>query len=346
MASTDKARVLLVGAGGVGAMACYALESGGGAEVTAVLRSNYDVVEREGFSIDSIEHGKGIKGFRPSKIRKSVPNVTDEDLPPFDYIVVTTKNILDVRPNVLDLIEAAVTPGVSAIVLLQNGLNIELPIIERFPDNTVLSGVSIISASEPEKGHIVHEFTDTSKVGPFPSLKVPSSESVAAAKWFVELYNRCGRVNCQFDEDVSFTRWRKLVYNSSFNSVSAILNMGVVRMRMTRHVVDDLIKPIMAEIFATAKAAGVTLPEGLDMQMIRLDPPDEDFLPSMGQDAAKGNYMEVEVIVGAPLREAERLGVATPTLKTIYGLLRGLQVKAKERKGAWKAEFEEDNPYY
>ncbi len=58
-------------------------------------------------------------------------------------------------------------------------------------------------------------------------------------------------------------------------------------MRMTQHIIDDLIKPIMLEIIVTAKAAGVTLPEGIEMDMIRLDPPDEDFLPSMGQDAAK-----------------------------------------------------------
>ena len=55
--------------------------------------------------------------------------------------------------------------------------------------------------------------------------------------------------------------------------------------------------------------------------------------------------MELETIVGEPLREAERLGVPTPHLRTIYGLLRGLQVKTKERKGALKAEFKEGNPY-
>ena len=56
---------------------------------------------------------------------------------------------------------------------------------------------------------------------------------------------------------------------------------------MTRHVIDDLILPIMLEIKAVASAAGVQLPEGIEDLQIRLDPPDEDFLPSMGQDAAK-----------------------------------------------------------
>jgi ketopantoate reductase len=62
-----KANVLLVGCGGVGTMGAYALETGGLAAVSAVLRSNYETVMEKGFSIDSIEHGNGIKGFKPSQ---------------------------------------------------------------------------------------------------------------------------------------------------------------------------------------------------------------------------------------------------------------------------------------
>lgn len=62
----SKANVLLVGSGGVGTMGAYALETGGQAEVTAILRSNYEAVQRQGFSIDSIEHGNGIEGWKPT----------------------------------------------------------------------------------------------------------------------------------------------------------------------------------------------------------------------------------------------------------------------------------------
>lgn len=47
----------------------------------------------------------------------------------------------------------------------------------------------------------------------------------------------------------------------------------------------------------------------------------------------KGNYIEFENIVGEPLREAERLGVPTPTLRVVYGLLKGIQWKVREAKG-------------
>ena len=286
MSSKEKARVLLVGGGGVGAMACYALESGRRAEVTVVLRSNFEAVQRNGFQIDSIEHGNGITGFRTTHIVNRVPNVVQEGLQPYNYIIVSTKNIPDVRPNVLDVIEPAITSE-ATIVLLQNGLNIEKPIIERYPSNVVLSGVSIISASEPSHGVIKHEFTDSAKIGVFPAVKGDREMSETRARRLVDIYNACGKVNWEYDDDVAFTRWRKLMYNASYNSVSAILGMGVVRMRMTQHIIDELIRPAMLEIRAAAKAAGIDLPDGLEDFLICLDPTDEDFLPSMGQDAAK-----------------------------------------------------------
>lgn len=63
--SEAKANVLLVGSGGVGTMAAYALEKGGKASVTAVLRSNYKVVNEKGFDINSIQHGEA-RSWKPS----------------------------------------------------------------------------------------------------------------------------------------------------------------------------------------------------------------------------------------------------------------------------------------
>ncbi|KAF2767801.1 putative 2-dehydropantoate 2-reductase [Teratosphaeria nubilosa] len=345
MGSASKTRILLIGSGAVGTMAAYALEAGGQAEVTAVLRSNFDVVTRQGFSIDSIDHGRGITGFRPSHIRKTIPHVTEEHLPPFEYVFVSTKNVPDVHPNVLDIIAPAVTPGHSSIVLFQNGLNLEKPIIEHFPDNVVLSGISLIGANETSHGHIKHDEPDVNKIGPFPNQSVPAEQAEASAKDFVNIYSACGKVDCQYDDDVAFTRWRKLVYNSSYNVVAAIIGMDVIRMRMSRIVIDDLVLPAMKEIRATAKAAGVDLPEGLEQKFITIDSHEGWFMPSMGQDMLKGNFVEMENIVGEPVREAERLGVQTPVLKTCYGILRGLQLRTKEARGLWKPEFEKDNPY-
>jgi ketopantoate reductase len=61
-----KKLVLLIGCGGVGTIAALNLETGGRAEVHAVLRSNFEKVTELGFCIQSCDHGE-IKGWRPSK---------------------------------------------------------------------------------------------------------------------------------------------------------------------------------------------------------------------------------------------------------------------------------------
>ena len=61
-----KRSVLLIGGGAVGTIAAINLELGGLAAVTAVLRSNYTVVSKRGFKIESVDHGS-LDGWRPTK---------------------------------------------------------------------------------------------------------------------------------------------------------------------------------------------------------------------------------------------------------------------------------------
>lgn len=280
-----------------------------------------------------------------SQVRKTVPDVAKENLPPFDYILVTTKNVPDVSPTVADIIEPAVTTGKTAIVLSQNGLNIEKPIVTRFPKNIIISSVSTIGCTERSHGDILHDDTDEQKIGPFNNPEVPQELAEAAARRYMEIYDPAGKLALTFEPNVLKTRWRKLVYNASFNTVATVLQMDTSRMRMSRFVVDELLKPIMGEIITAANAAGCDLDPDLPNTVIYNDGLYDYFHPSMMQDIEKGNYFELEVICGEPLREAEALGVPTPTLKVIYSLLKGLQLKTKEAKGEWKPRFTDDNPY-
>ena len=50
--------------------------------------------------------------------------------------------------------------------------------------------------------------------------------------------------------------------------------------------------------------------------------------------------------MGEPLREAERLGVPTPTLRVVYGLLKGLQWKVREAKGLVQVPLKSDGLKY
>ncbi|KAF8862387.1 putative 2-dehydropantoate 2-reductase family protein [Acephala macrosclerotiorum] len=331
---SSKASVLLVGGGAVGIMVAYNLEVGGMAEVTAVLRSNYSAARQHGFTIKSIQHGF-VKGWKPSKLINSVP--VAKDGPPFDFIVVTTKNIADVHPTAAKLIDDAVTSFHTTIVLVQNGLNIEKDFVRMFPENPVISGVSLIAATETQPGHVTHDSPDVLTVGEFdhpcPHPSMSKEESISAAKKFVELYKASGKVECVYNQDVRFVRWKKLVYNACYNSICAITGTDTSRLRLYEFPIDKLVRPLMLEIVAIAKAAGRQLPESIVEDTIKSQPIQTFFRPSMQQDIEKGNLTEFENIVGEPLREAEKLGVPAPFLKVAYEILRVLQQKRKESLG-------------
>lgn len=228
---------------------------------------------------------------------KSIPDVSAENLKPFDFVVVATKNIPDVKPTVVDIISPAITPNHTVIVLVQNGLNIELPLLAAFPNNAVLSGVSLIGVTELSHGVVRHDDHDILKIGAYDNPNIPKEQSTAAAKAFVEIYNACGVVDCQYDEDVNFTRWRKLLYNSSFNSVGTILRMDTPRMRMFQHVTDNLIKPAMKEIQAIADKKGIKLEDEVIEMLIRVDPIDTEFKPSMCQDIEKVSSLKATILL-------------------------------------------------
>ncbi|QMW39187.1 hypothetical protein G4B11_002467 [Aspergillus flavus] len=140
-------------------------------------------------------------------------------------------------------------------------------------------------------------------------------------------------------------RWRKHAYKSPFNAVPTVLQMDTSRIRMCQNVVEELVIPIILEIRAAAAAEGITLQVDLVDAVMTQDGAESFFKPSMLQDYEKGNLMEIENLVGEPLREGEALGVSMPTLRLIYNLVKGLQVKTVEEKGLWEARYQPDNAY-
>lgn len=210
-----------------------------------------------------------------------------ENLSPFDFVVVTTKNIPDIKPALEDTIRSAVTPSHTVIVLAQNGLHIERPIVQAFPQNPVVSAISLVGADQISPGRILHREPDISVVGPFWNPNIDMSRSENAAQRFVEIYGAAGGVDCTYNPDTDFCRWRKLLYNTAYNSVAAILGLDVTRMRVSEHVIDNLIRPLMGEVRAAARSVGVDLPPELGETFITIDSFESFFKPSMYQDVEK-----------------------------------------------------------
>ncbi|KAK5130881.1 hypothetical protein LTR08_001602 [Meristemomyces frigidus] len=328
---SDKRSILLVGGGSVGAISALNLDIGHRAAVTIVCRSNFEAVQKHGYSIESCDHGS-LRHWKPSGgVMNEVPHAGAGKV--FDFVVCVTKNVADAPPSVSDLIKPAVTEGRTVIVLVQNGLNIERPLLAAFSQNVVLSGVSLIGANEPKHGFVQQDFPDTLYVGPFRNPNLDPDDEERAAKEFVGIYSAGGKTQCSYSADVGWTRWRKLVYNACLNPICAITGLDTGRIRLAEGAVEGLVRPAMMEIVAAAKASGYDLPSTVANDMIEMDPLDMYLPPSMLSDVRKGNLIEYENILGEPLREGKKLGVPMPTLNVLYFLCQAIQWKNKELRG-------------
>lgn len=307
-------RVLIVGTGAIGGFYGGKLAQAG-ASVSALCRSDYEFVKSKGITVTST---LGDFHFTPEKVIRDLR----EYGPPPDYILVGLKVLPEI--DTVEIIKEVVGPE-TAIVLLQNGVEIEEPVARAFPDNEIISGLAFICVTRTSPGHIDHTDFGRLVIGRFPAGKSAKTEELAT------LFNDSGVV-CDLSEDVVTARWRKLVWNAPFNPIS-VLGGGVDTKTMVENPESlELARKVMEEVCLIAEAAGHPLPEEVVQQNIDGTRAMAPYKSSMLVDFEAARPMEVEAILGIGLRVAKRHGVSAPHMESLYGLLKLVDSKIRKEK--------------
>lgn len=231
-----------------------------------------------------------------------------------------------------------ITPGKTSIALLQNGLAIEAPFAAAFPNTPILSSVSMVGSRLTNSTSVFHQKADVSNIGAhFHHADDTFARATQhdAAALFVDVYNAGladakpkTNARCLLVDDIVGARWAKLLWNASFNTLCTVLRISVGEL-ISGPGRDTLLEPAMREIAAIATAAGHgdAVAEDMIQEKLHDSPPTSTLRPSMLVDLENGRLLELEVILGAPLRVALEKGVSTPVLTQIYELLKQVQWK-------------------
>ncbi len=296
-------KILLFGTGAVGSLYGGKL-SQAGASVSAVCRSDYDVVKDRGIYIKSIY---GDFHFRPETVIRKASEYRDNP----DYIIVTTKVLPEI--DVPSMIMDAVKPSTS-IVLLQNGIDIERGIAGAFPNNEIISALAFVCVSRKGFGDVEHQDYGRIVLGTYPS---GVSEKV---KILAGLFNVSG-IPVETAEDVIEARWRKLLWNAPFNPLSVIGGCVDTKQILSNTLTEALAENIMHEVFELSVADG----HPVAVELIRKNIEDTyrmiPYKTSMLLDYESGRPMEVEAILGNAVRIADKYGKKIPYIRSIYAIL-------------------------
>ncbi|RYC57492.1 hypothetical protein CHU98_g8705 [Xylaria longipes] len=286
--------------------------------LTVVARSNYDAVKSNGLIVSSENHGDHT--VTPYKVVKTPAEAQCT----FDYIVCAHKAID--QASVPKQLVPAVDEKKTTIVIIQNGVGNEEPFRQAFPGASILSCVTWVGARQTEPGIIAHTKSEDMQIGLFPNSTVDEALEKQRLEKFTSLLTQ-GKTVFQVVPNIQVQRWEKVVWNAAWNSLTTLTMLDTHSWLKSSPGATPLTQRLMHEVINVAQKCEVPVEHSLVDRLIDKILSMPGIGSSMQVDAKNGRPMEVEIILGYPVRKGKELGLDIPTLETLYIILTGMNQK-------------------
>lgn len=311
-------RYAVLGAGAIGGYYGAKLQKAG-FEVHFLLRSDYAHVQRHGLSVHSVDGNFSLPQVHVHQ--------TPATIPVCDVVIVALKTTAN------HLLGSLLPPWLrqaGLLITLQNGLGVEPQLAQLLPpDRPILGGLCFICSHKAGPGTVHHLDYGAVSLGAYgegyaPQGITPAMEAVAAD---------CKQAGIAVDltTDLHQSRWKKLVWNIPFNSLSVILSANteeMVSVPETRQLAEDLMK----EVQQAAASQNVDIHDSELHRMISSTMRMKPYLTSMKRDHDHHRPLEIDAIVGYPLSLAHQQGLALPKTTMLMQQLRYLNQRNVEQR--------------
>ncbi|MBL1068030.1 ketopantoate reductase family protein [Streptomyces sp. 7-21] len=297
-------RIAVIGAGGVGGYFGARLRAGGN-DVTFVARgAHLAAMRRSGLLV------RGPLGEIRTPPGCAVGDPAD--LGPTDLVLVAVKlwDTEEVAARLRPLTEQG-----AYVLSLQNGVHKDDILRRHLPAASVLGGTCFVSAVIEEPGVVGYRGTlGRLAFGPYE----PGQEDIAR-----RLLDACRAAGVEADlsADVRRVIWEKFVFLVGLSGATASVRqpIGVI---LAHDRTRALLRDLMAETAAVARASGVGLDEGFaDRQLAFCDTLPSGMTSSLHQDLQRGNRLELPWLSGGVADLAGPLGIPVPRNRAVADIL-------------------------
>jgi 2-dehydropantoate 2-reductase len=298
-------KILVMGAGAVGAFYGARLQQGGEDVVLCARGENLRALREKGLEINSFK----------GDVKVAV-KATDNprEFAPYDLILFAVKSY-DTEASARQL-EGCLSPD-GILMTIQNGVENEEILCRFFPREAVMGGNSRVGAELVAPGKILHTAIGVIEFGELDGRETPRAKRLA------ETFKRAG-IFGELTADLKTIRWYKLMGNVSTNSVSALTRTTLGQMLEDSEGY-NLVRTLMLETLAVGRAEGAKVTDDrvdLQLQQIQKNLNAYAIKTSTLQDLEKGKRLEYDAISGAVVRAAKRHGMRVPATETVYTLLK------------------------
>lgn len=203
----------------------------------------------------------------------------------------------------------------ATIVSFQNGVQKDEVLRRHLPAESLLGGVSYISAQIGEPGLIRHN-------GTLARLQFGEFDGSRSARGLA-LMEACeaAGVSADLSDRIEQRIWEKFVFLASFSGVTSTIRQTIGPIRENPRTRAFLLD-VMAEIVAVARAAGVPLAADFAQDRLAMcDSLPASMAASTYYDLERGNRLETPWLNGAVVERGAALGVPTPLNRAIADIL-------------------------
>ena len=304
----SKTKIVIVGTGGVGGFI-------GGKLASYYLGSPF-------VEVDFLSRGEALKRIIRSGLQvdaqqgsfTAFPNMATnraESIGEADFLLLCTK-AYDVD-QVIEQIRPMVGPR-TVILPFLNGVDSTEKLRRAWPDRAVWDGCVYIVAYMVEPGHIVE------RTNGYRYFFGSRDDKDARLSELERLFSDAS-IQATHQADIERRVWDKLAFISTVATATSYTDKTygeVLSDALMRADFDGL----LSEFCAVAQARGVQLSEGIGQKIVaQMERIPADTTTSMQRDFRAGRPTELESLTGYVVREAHRLGVATPIYDRMYAAL-------------------------
>lgn len=180
-----------------------------------------------------------------------------------------------------------------------------------------------MGATQINPGVIKHTKSEDMQIGLFPNPQVDDAVEQQRLQTFAGLLEH-GQTRFQILEDIQRQRWEKVVWNVAWNSLTTLTMVDTQTWLHSSSDADPFTRQLMREVILIARGCGVHLEDKLVNQLMDRINSLPGIGSSMQTDCKNGRPMEIDIILGFPVRKARELGISTPYLEALYVILRAV----------------------
>lgn len=293
-------RIAIIGSGSVG---CFygARLARCGHDVRFLMRRDLEAVRRNGLTIKSCDGDFHLR---------AAAYATPQEIGPVDLVICALKT------TAIDAAEALIRPCVgpqTRIVALMNGLGVEERFGQWFGPQRVFGGLAFVCINRGEPGVIHHMSYGRVAIG---HMQDDLEQAGAIARLFAD-----AGFETTVPPSLRQARWLKLMWNIPFSTLCITAGGIPTDQIMADAGLRRLAERLIVETGTAGNADGCQLDiPAILAKMMANTATMGPYRPSMLVDYDNKLPLEVEAILGEPVRRATAVGVSVPTIESQYYL--------------------------